>query len=732
MRTARLLLAASILAAPLAAGAAEPTDANASSRPRVGLVLSGGGALGLAHVGVLKVLEELHVPVDYVAGTSMGAIVGGLYAAGYSPDEIERLAYELPWGRLIEDQPDRRHLPYRRKVDDQTYLTPIQLGLSGGRLRMPSGLIAGHRLGIELRLLALRVVGTDDFDRLPLPFRAVAADIGTGEMVVLRRGELAQAMRASMAVPGVFSPVELDGRLLVDGGVVDNLPVDQARAMGADIVIAVDVGTPMAAKRRPDSIASILSRTSDMLTRVNVERVLPGVDLLIRPEVGTYSLLDFGQGREILPRGEAAARAHVVELTRLAVGDDEWQAFLRRHRRTTPQVRITAVSVDPGPGLDHRTISNRVKTQPGTTLDPEGLRADLRRLWELGEFETVTFDVVPADGGWEVRLVGNRKSWGPNFLRFGLSMATDLEGESRFSLLGAITMTRIDRLGGELKASVQAGGDPLALGEVYQPLQAGGPLFVAAGAGLGSRKVQLPIGNTLEQYRFATQRLAADLGLALGRYGELRLGVRRDATRGRATADERSELPHFDRDDGGWRLGLALDQLDNVNFPRTGFLAFSELFEARQGLGADIPYRRVDLNALVAASRGRHTLIGFAHGTSALGGMLPPSERLALGGLFNLTGLPAGEVSGSYGGVAGLIYLYRIGQLPLFGKGVYAGLSFETGNAWDTAHEVSLGDLRRSGAALFGADTMLGPLYFGWGTTSGGKDSFYLMLGRTF
>ncbi|MGV8040455.1 MAG: patatin-like phospholipase family protein [Thermoanaerobaculaceae bacterium] len=732
MRTTRALLAAAILLALPAAGGTEAPEAATPSRLRVGLVLSGGGALGLAHVGVLKVLEELHVPVDCVAGTSMGAIVGGLYAAGYSPEEIEKLAYELPWGKLIEDQPDRRHLPYRRKVDDQTYLTPIQLGLSGGRVRMPSGLIAGHRLGIELRLLALRVLGIDDFDRLPLPFRAVAADIGSGEMVVLRRGELAQAMRASMAVPGVFSPVELDGRLLVDGGVVDNLPVDQARAMGADIVIAVDVGTPMAAKRRPDSIASILSRTSDMLTRVNVERMLPGVDLLIRPEVGSFGLLDFGQGREILPRGEAAARAQATELARLAVGDDEWQAFLRRHRRATPRVPITAVSVDPGPGLDHRTISHRVRTQPGTLLDPEGLRGDLRRLWELGEFETVTFDVLPAEEGWELRLAGNRKSWGPTFLRFGLSMATDLEGESRFSLLGSITMTRIDRLGGELKASVQAGGDPLALGEIYQPLQAGGPLFVAAGAGLGSRKVQLPIGSQLEQYRFATQRVAADLGLALGRYGELRAGVRRDATRGRATADERGELPHFDRDDGGWRLGLALDQLDNVNFPRTGFLAFAELFEATEGLGADIPYRRLDLNAVLAASRGRHALIAFAHGSSALGGTLPPSERVALGGLFNLTGLPPGEISGSYGGVAGLIYLYRLGQLPLFGKGVYAGLSFETGNVWDTAREVRSSELRRSGAALFGADTLLGPLYFGWGTTSGGKDSFYLLLGRTF
>lgn len=726
------MLAATILLILPLTSAAQPGEDSVPRRPRVGLVLSGGGALGLAHVGVIKVLEEMHVPVDCVAGTSMGAIIGGLYAAGYSPEEIEKLAYELPWDKLLADQPDRRHKPYRRKVDDQIYLAPIELGFSGGRLRMPSGLIAGHRLGIELRLLALRVLGTTDFDRLPLPFRAVAADIGTGETVVLGSGELSQAMRASMAVPGVFSPVELSGRLLVDGGVVDNLPVDVARAMGAEVVIAVDLGTPLATKRRPDSIAAIISRTTDMFTRLNVERVLPDVELLIRPDVAGFGLLGFKRGREILPRGEAAARAQAEQLSRLAVGEAGWKAFLQRQRRSTPPVAIRAVSVDPGPGLDHRAVSRRVRTRPGATLDATALRDDLRRLWELGEYETVGFEVVPYEEAWELRITGSRKPWGPNYLRFGLSMASDLEGDSSFSLLGSTTMTRINKLGGELKISVQAGKETLGLAEIYQPIQVGGPLFVAVGVAASSHKTQLQIDDQPEQYRFGSQQLSTDLGLALGRYGELRLGLRRDATRGRSTTGAGHGLPRLDRDDGGWRLILALDQVDNVNFPRTGFLAFTQFFQAREGLGADSEYRRLDLNAVVAGSRGRHSAIFLAHGGTALGGTLPPAERIGLGGLFNLTGLPAGEVTGSYGGVAALIYLYRVGQLPIFGRGIYAGASFETGNVWSTSDEVDLGDLRRSGAVLFGADTMLGPLYVGWGTTSGGKDSFYLLLGRTF
>jgi NTE family protein len=731
---ARLVLAAVLVcSARDARPQAEGTQPVAGGRPRVALVLSGGGALGIAHVGVLQVLEELKVPVDCVAGTSMGAIVGGLYAAGYSPAELEGLVRELDWRGFLRDAPDRRHLPYRRKVDDLTYLSRWELGLSGEGIELPSGMVAGHRLGVALRVLGLRAAGVGDFDRLPLPFRAVAADAATGETIVLSHGDLASALRASMAVPGLFAPVERDGRLLVDGGVVANLPVAVAHAMGAEVVIAVDLGQPIAEQERPRSLAGVLGRTVGFLTRLNVERELAGADVVIRPEVEEYGLLDFHAADVLLARGAAAARAQEAALRALAVGDAAWRGHVERHRRATPAVRVATLVVDPGPGLAPKAVERAVRSLPGRDLDPAVLRADLDRLWELGEYETVDFELLPAAGGaFDLHITGHRKPWGPNYLRSGVGIYSDLEGTSSFNVLAALTMTRLNRIGGELKASAQVGETPVVSGELYQPLSTSQVPFVSLGVAGSFVKQQVPVADELVQYRFFSQRVELDLGLSLGRFGEVRVGARHDSMRARATDDRSGDAPGFDRNDAGWHAGAVIDQLDTVNFPHRGVLAFADLYEADASLGADDEYRSLDLQLVTAATWRKHTLLGLLHGGSGLGGVRPAPEQVYLGGLFNLSGLPPGEVFGSYGGVASLVYLYRIGRLPNFGEGIYAGVSLEAGNAWATAGEVDLGDLRHSVALVLGADTLLGPVYLAHGRTTGGKDSFYLYVGRLF
>ncbi len=720
-----------------AAALAQPAQAASpppAPRPRVALVLSGGGALGLAHIGVLRVLEELHVPVDCVSGTSMGAIVGGIYAAGYSPAELESLVGLIDWRSLLQDTPDRRHLPFRRKVDDMTYLTHWELGVSKRGVAMPSGLVAGHRLGALLRLLALRAAGVEDFDRLPLPFRAVATDAATGDTVVMDRGDLAGALRASMAVPGLFAPVERDGRLLVDGGVVANLPVDAARGMGAEVVIAVDLGRPLATRERPASMLGILTQSMGFLSRREVERALAGVDVVVRPEVGDYGLLDFHAGAELVRRGAEAARGQADSLRKLSVDEETWKQHLERQRRATPGIPIQTLTIDPGPGLARATVARSVRTRPGRLLDPAVLAADLERLWELGEFESVDFELSRAAdaGAWDLRIAGRRKPWGPNFLRSGLALASDLEGTSSFNFLGALTLTRLNRWGGELKVVAQAGETPILAAELYQPLGSSQVPFAGIGLHGSETKLQLPIGADQVQYRFAFQRASLDLGLALGRYGELRAGLRHDDTAGRPTGYQPGGAPRYDRADAGYRVNLTFDQLERVNFPRRGLLAVAELYDASPSLGGDHEYRRFDLQAVAAETVGRHTLLALVHGGSALGSSLPSASRLRLGGLFSLSGLPPGEVSGNYGGVAALLYLYRLGRLPNFGDGLYAGASVEAGNTWERSSQVSAGELRWSWSIVFGADTFLGPVYLAHGWTKGGRDSFYLYLGRTF
>jgi NTE family protein len=721
------------LCLPAAAQQPDAAAAAPGARPRVALVLSGGGALGIAHVGVLQVLEGLQVPVDCVAGTSMGAIVGGLYAAGYSPAELEGLVRELDWRGFLRDAPDRRHLPYRRKVDDLTYLSRWELGLSGEGIELPSGMVAGHRLGVALRVLGLRAAGVGDFDRLPLPFRAVAADATTGETVILSRGDLASALRASMAVPGLFAPVERDGRLLVDGGVVANLPVTVARAMGAEVVIAVDLGQPIAEQERPRSLAGVLGRTVGFLTRLNVERELAGADVVIRPKVDEYGLLDFHAAEVLLARGAEAARAQEAALRALAVGADAWRARAERLRRAPPAIRVATLVIDPGPGLAPKAVERAVRSLPGRDLDPDVLRADLDRLWELGEYETVDFELLPAAGGaFDLHITGHRKPWGPNYLRSGVGIYSDLEGTSSFNVLAALTMTRLNRIGGELKASAQVGETPVLAGELYQPLSASQRLFGSLVVQGSFVKQQVPVADALVQYRFFSQRVGLDLGLSLGRFGEVRVGARHDSLRARATDDRSDDAPEFNRNDAGWHAGAVIDQLDTVNFPHRGVLAVADLYEADTSLGADEEYRSLDLQLVAAATWRKHTLLGLLHGGSGLGGARPAGEQVYLGGLFNLSGLPPGEVFGSYGGVASLVYLYRVGRLPNFGEGIYAGLSLEAGNAWESASAVDLGDLRHSVALVLGADTLLGPVYLAHGRTTGGKDSFYLYVGRLF
>lgn len=729
-----LALLVSRAPSPAHAAPAGETPPEGAPRPRVCLALSGGGAVGLAHVGVLRALEKLRIPIDCVSGTSMGAVVGGLYAAGYSPEELEHIVQTLDWSALLRDTPDRRRLPFRRKVDDLTYLSRWELGIARSGLKTPAGIVAGHRIGATLHLLTLRAGGAEDFDQLPRPFRAVAADARTGETVVLRRGDLGVALRASMAIPGLFTPVHLDGRVLVDGGIVDNLPVAAARSLDAGVVIAVDLDQPLATREIPDSIGSILSGSLGVLSRREVERSLAQADFVIRPGIAEYGLLDFQAAEPLIERGAQAVEGQADALARLALDEEAWARHSAARRRPAPAMPIASVTIDPGPGLAPAAVARSIRSRPGKPLDPEVLAADLDRLWELGELEAVDFALTPASeaGAWDLRIVARPKSWGPNYLRFGVALASDLEGTSSFNVLTDLTMTRLDRLGGELKLAVQGGEQTILSAEMYQPLTSSRVPFAALGLQGGPTKVQLPVEGESVQYRFVEQRAGLDLGLSLGRFGETRVGVRHEQTRGRPTDNRRDESPRFDRTDVGFRWSLIIDQLDRVNFPRSGVLAATELYESSPDLGSDDDYRRWDLQTVSAASRGRHTLVMLLRGSSALGGTLPASERMQLGGLFNLSGLPPGELSGSYGGVTALLYTFRLGGVPRFADGIYAGAAIEAGNAWERASDVDPGDLRTSFALVFGIDTLIGPVYAAQGWTSGGKDSLYLYVGRSF
>jgi NTE family protein len=715
-------------AASLCAAQSEP------ERPRIGLALSGGGARGAAHVGVLQVLEELHVPVDSIAGTSMGAMIGGIYAAGVPIERIDRVMREANWADLLDDRPSFRDLVFRRKEDASRYLVDFELGIRGHKFRQPRGLRAGQKLGFEARALLLDTVPESDFSRLPTPFWAVATDIETGERVVLDHGDLVESILASLAVPGVFAPVEIGGRLLVDGGIVDNLPVDLVRDAGADVVIAVDVGTPLANRDKLRSMFSVFGQTMSFLTRTNSAASLRAADVVISPDLKGISTTDFPSAPDAIARGRTAALAMRDSLERYALDDDAWRDYVARRsiEPSTPR-RIAGVRIEGNQRVDPRVILGRMRVKPGDALDPAALRKDLVSVFGLDYFERVAMDLEAGPEGETLVLRVVEKSWGPTYVRFGLETSDDFEGDARYAVRASFTRTLLNRKGLEWRNDVQIGSTQVVRSELYQPIDFRGRFFVTPW--VQAQRDQQSLyegGQRVARYDVRIAGGGLDLGMQFGSLGELRVGwfgsnVRADVDTGAA------DLPSFNVDSGEIRVRLALSTLDRPAIPTKGgeFRAGADF--SRSAVGADADYDRAFAGASRFFSRGRHTGLVVAEGGTSLGSTIPVYDEFTLGGLFSLGGYAEGEFRGQYFAAAKVGYYYRMAKLPAgLGQGVYVGGLLEGGDAWATSADISIGDFRYGFTGIVGADTIVGPAFLAFALGEGGRKRFYLTVGRTF
>ena len=459
-----------------APAAAFTAPAEPPHRPRIGLVLSGGGARGVAHIGVLKVLEEEHVPIDAIAGTSMGAVVGGLYASGLNAREIEAIMTSLNWQQAFHDLPPREDLTLRRKQEDQNFLVKFPLGIHGGKVLLPKGLIQGQRLNQIFRRLTLPVARITNFDELPTPFRALATDLETGEGVTIGSGDLTSAMRASMSAPGVFAPVERDGRLLVDGGISENLPVDIARAMGVDILIVVDVGSPLLTREKLNSVGVISNQMIAILIQHNSKQQLDKLkaeDVLIAPPLGDTSSYDFGNVKRVIAVGERAARAAAERLAALAMTPQEAQRYAQRReqaRQMSPP-RIDFVQVDSGSKNYSQRLNSLFDDLTGKPLDPDALARRMTTLYGEGSLDTLDYQVVqnPDNKRYGLQLNARGNSIGPNYVRFGVSLQEDFQGNSTYDAAMRYVMSEITRPGGEFVWDLQIGQTSLIATEIFLP-----------------------------------------------------------------------------------------------------------------------------------------------------------------------------------------------------------------------------------------------------------------------
>jgi NTE family protein len=727
---------ASACATATAAGAEEGANPDAR-RPRIGLVLSGGGARGFAHIGVLKVLEELRVPVDCVAGTSMGAVVGGAYAAGIAPDEMERRVAKLAWDDLLIDDPGRLERPIGRREDDFVSLWDIELGYRDGAVQLPAGTTSGYKFELFLRDLITISGGVAiaNFDELPVPYRAVATNLETGAMRVFDRGDLARVMRASMSVPGAFAPVQIDGQLYVDGGLVRNLPVDVARAACADVVIAVNLGTPLAKRDQLGSVFAVALQSVNLMTELNVSESLTSLketDVLISPDLTGISSADFARFAEAIEKGREAARSETGRLLALQLPEPEYRAWLaaRESRRTAPvpiaEIRVATDTTRVNPEV----IKSELSTQPGDAFTSKSLDDDLKRLFGRGDFDQVDYSLVDEDGKRAVVINATEKSWGPNYIKFGLGLYTDFQDGQRFNLLGSYRRTWLNRLGAEWRTDVQVGFTDRFITEFYQPLGFKYVGYVAPRIELQSQPVQFFFNNQLlGNYGVKYARAHLDVG-----YQDRLIDVRLGPFAGRLKANPDfgvGDLPKFDLFQAGLTGRVLLDQLDDTDFPRDGYLGLARAFSTQEAMGSEDQYTKADASVLVAKSLDRHTLnLGLSAG-GVVSGDLPIYDPYILGGFQRLSGLQIGQLTGTQYMLGRLVYYYKYDRLPpQLGTGLYVGGSAEVGRMNGPTDPLLTNQYLGSFSVFWGADTILGPVYLAYGHSTSGYSSFYFLLGR--
>jgi NTE family protein len=748
MRTMRrvviLLLGLAAAMVDVAAQAPEeaPSRSDAPSRPRIGLVLSGGGARGLSHVGVLKVLEAEHIPIDAIAGTSMGAIVGGLYASGMSAAELERELLKVQWAAVFASRVDRQHLSQRRKEEDFEISSVLELGVRDGEVRTPTGAVSSRGLEILLRGYTLPVRTVHDFNNLPIPFRAVATDLETGAPVVIDRGDLALALRSSMSVPGVFPPTEVDGHLLADGGLVDNVPVDVARAMGVDLVIVVSIGTPLAGRETLNSAVGITAQMINILTEQNVQRSLASLgprDVLVSPQLGTISSADFDKTAEAIAIGERGAQAALARLRSLALTPAAYAQWRTEHPPLRPpETSLGFVAFEGSTLTSPSRFAAQLESQPGKPFDAERAERDARTLAASGDYLRADYRLVPApDGSTGLVFDLEDKPWGPNYLRLGLDMSTDFSGHGTFNLKLSHNRHWLTANGTEWRNRVQIGADPSLFTELYHPLDwtigLSNDWFVAAYAGIERRIGTLydQAGNEIARYNRTASRAGIDIGQPWGRFGELRLGLttqRIDATPTLVSAAAGTVANPLKAVETGVRLSAVVDQLDYASFPTSGYRL---LGQASLGQGSAAGrFQQIDATANTVHTFGAHTwsLYGAARGASqqqpnAIG-------RYELGGFHQLSGYRDGQLLGNYVLLSRLTWYMRLPGQPAVARAYFVGATLEAGNAWQSREDIRAGALRTGMSLFVGADTGLGPLYFALTHAPLGQTGVVLFMGR--
>lgn len=703
-------------------------DNSTMERPKIGIALGGGGALGLAHIGVLEWLEENRIPVDCVAGTSMGGLIGGCYATGMSAAEIEVFLKTIDWNRLFDSAPPLKNIDFRRKEDRRNYSAELEMGFKGNSLKFPQGL-GGYRINLLLSRITLPYSSIRSFDELPIPFRCVAADIMNNEAVVMGDGSLAESMRATMAVPSVFTPVERDGRQLVDGGIYDNVPTDVTKKMGADVIIAVHLnanrGKPSGSKG-----SIVLLNAIDAIVENNSQRSLAIADVVLEPQRGKLSMLSWKAIDQFIVYGYQAAAAEASSLKKYSLSEEEWQRHLteRNRRKKTVQPVPEQIVVLGTSSENGRMIKNRLRNHVGKLLNPDELEADLTDVLGSSLYESLRYEYQVRDGVSTLVIVAVEKPYGPPFLDFALNIQIG-EKQSQVNPGFRFTAFNINGPGSELRADIGVGSEIYLFSELYKPLRKSN-FFIAPFIKMEETNLSnFQDGYPMNSYKNYYSEIGLDGGYRFEKCAELRVGY----SLGNQTLRRQSgnEIPS---DLNGTirrtHLAWSFNNNDEMILAKKGLDWKTEAnwYDCVPGSGDSFGQLETQLITCFPVGAKDMVFTMVAAGGS-FEGTPPWTQQFHLGGPFRLGCYNINELSGSNYVLGNIGYLKALGHLPMSGRNIYLGLWYENGGVFE---DWSSRDLKSDIAVGFLSATIFGQLYIGYSYGEEGDHSYQIMLGHIF
>jgi len=705
-----------------------------TNRPKIGLVLGGGGARGYAHVGVIKKLEEMRIPYDFIAGTSMGSIAGGFLATGMESEEIAKVVRETDWDDMFKDNTSREDIPFRRKADDNLGLFGPKLGIGKDSNLLPKGVVSGQKVIFFFESVTSQRVNTSDFDQLPIPFRAIATDIVSGKMVVIADGELSMAMRSSMAVPAIFDPVRRDDFLLVDGGLVNNLPVDIAREMGADVVIAIDVGTPLMGKKDINNVLSIVSQMSGLLTVHNTKLQIESLsvdDILISPDLGSeITSADFKKLDEAIPIGYAATVAVQDQLQKYSLSESEYRAWRKQIDDCVngpPQVHF--VSLDNQSRFSDDVILELVTIKPGETLDLEQLEKDLSLIYGLGFIRQARYSIVEENGQEGIEITVHPDDRGTQYIETGMDLSFSGRGTD-FNIRAGYLNTGLDDRGSEIRVLAQFGESPGLFVDYFRPFDDGLKYSFQPSFSVFSRPLLIfdDKGNALAEIELDEIGAAITLGREFGRHTKISTGITRYAGSMDITIGN-PDLTPFNFNGAEVFVELDFDRLDDRYLPTRGVLASLKYTNSSRSLGADNGFNQLEASLFASHTFGLHNLLWGGQYNTSLDENLSIYSWYTGGGFLNMSGFEPNSLIGQHYGFVMAGYRYQVGKSG-FMPG-YAGMTLEYGNATQKRSEI-FSDGLLNGSVYLAYSSPLGPIYVGVGWSEQRSAIYFLRMGTVF